>query len=170
MKKDKTLKKIKRTVVLFITLLILSGITAFPVQTELNFIIETFDVNQHNGLMYHWLFEVNRAVNDINLSYPFLSYGTDWLAFAHIVISIFFVGVYQDPIKNVWITKTGIVSCLLIFPVAFIAGYVRGIPLFWQLIDCSFGALGLIPLMLIYKWTKQLENKKTKDLTNLRVI
>lgn len=170
MKKDKTLKTIKRTVVIFIVLLILSGITAFPVQTELNFIIETFDVNQHNGLMYNWLLEVNRAINDINLRYPFLSYGTDWLAFAHIVISIFFVGVYQDPIKNVWITKTGIVSCLLIFPVAFIAGYFRGIPLFWQLIDCSFGALGLIPLMLIYKWTKQLENKKTKDLTNLRVI
>lgn len=164
MKKDKTLKTIKRTVVIFIVLLILSGITAFPVQTELNFIIETFDVNQHNGLMYNWLLEVNRAINDINLRYPFLSYGTDWLAFAHIVISIFFVGVYQDPIKNVWITKTGIVSCLLIFPVAFIAGYFRGIPLFWQLIDCSFGALGLIPLMLVYKWTKQLENQKNQRL------
>lgn len=157
MKKDNLLKVIKRTVVLFITLLVLSGITAFPLQTELNYIVKIVEANQNNGLIYVWLVDVNSAINDINLKYPFVFYGTDWLAFAHIVISIFFIGVYKEPVKNVWITKTGIISCLLIFPLAFIAGYVRGIPLFWQLIDCSFGAFGLIPLIIIHKNTKKLQ-------------
>lgn len=170
MKKDNLLKVIKRTVVLFITLLVLSGITAFPLQTELNYIVKTVEANQNNGLIYVWLVDVNSAINDINLKYPFVFYGTDWLAFAHIVISIFFIGVYKDPVKNVWITKTGIISCLLIFPLAFIAGYVRGIPLFWQLIDCSFGAFGLIPLLFIYYWTKQLENNNPNNLPKLRAI
>tara|TARA_B100000809_G_scaffold222378_1_gene231298 strand:- start:361 stop:852 length:492 start_codon:yes stop_codon:yes gene_type:complete len=149
------LQKIRRTIIPFIILLVLSGITAFPLQTELNFLVESLEAD--TGILYQWLNEVSSAINYMNNTYPFLAYGTDWLAFAHIVISIFFIGVYKDPIKNIWITYTGIIACLLIFPLAFIAGYVRDIPLFWQLIDCSFGALGLIPLILIHKNTKELE-------------
>jgi len=159
MKTNKTLKKTKRITAFFILLLVLSGITAFPLQTELNFLADSLTPN--SGLLYQWLNEVSTAINDINNNYPFLAYGTDWLAFAHIIISIFFVGVYKDPVKNIWITHTGIIACLLVFPVAFIAGYVRGIPLFWQFIDCCFGALGLIPLIIIHKNTKQLINLNT---------
>lgn len=154
----KLLREIRKITMLFILLLVLSGITAFPLQTELNFLIDFLKGN--SGIFYQWINEVSKAINEINNSYPFLAYGTDWLAFAHIVISIFFIGVYIDPVRNIWITHTGIISCLLIFPVAFIAGYFRGIPLFWQLIDCSFGALGLIPLILIHQKTKQLEKIK----------
>ncbi|PCI97917.1 MAG: hypothetical protein COB15_06985 [Flavobacteriales bacterium] len=151
----KILQKIRRTVTLFIVLLVLSGVTAFPLQTELNFLVDSLTPN--SGLIYQWLSEVSTAINDINANYPFLAYGTDWLAFSHIVISIFFIGVYIDPVRNIWITHTGIIACLLVFPVAFIAGYIRNIPLFWQLIDCCFGALGLIPLILIHKNTKELK-------------
>lgn len=154
--KPQALKQIKRTVAIFITLLVLSGLTAFPLQTELNFITQWLTENSSLGILSLWIFEVNEAINYINLNYSFLAYGTDWLAFAHIVISIFFIGVYKDPIKNVWITQTGIIACLLIFPVAIIAGYARDIPLFWQLIDCSFGAIGLIPLIQIHKNTQKL--------------
>jgi len=153
------LKKIRRTIIPFIILLVLSGITAFPLQTELNFLVAL--LGEDTGLLYQWINEVSVAINYINSNYPFLAYGTDWLAFAHIVISIFFIGVYIDPVRNIWITHTGIIACLLIFPVAFIAGYFRAIPLFWQLIDCSFGALGLIPLLLIHKHTKALERLTT---------
>ena len=83
-------------------------------------------------------------------------YGVFMLILAATCSIIFFIGVYKDPMKNVWITKTGIIACLLIFPVAIIAGYARDIPLFWQLIDCSFGAIGLIPLILIHKNTQKL--------------
>jgi hypothetical protein len=156
----KLLQQIRKITITFIILLVLSGVTAFPLQTELNFLVSSLDAN--SGLLYQWLSEVNAAINDINNNYPFLAYGTDWLAFAHLVISIFFIGVYIDPVKNIWITSTGIISCLLIFPVAFIAGYFRGIPLFWQFIDCGFGALGLIPLILIHQKTKQIISNNNK--------
>ena len=154
--KPQILKQTKRTVIIFISLLILSGVTAFPLQTELNFITQWLTENSSLGLLSLWIFEVNEAINYINFHYPFLAYGTDWLAFAHIIISLFFIGVYIDPVKNIWITKTGIIACLLIFPVAIIAGYARDIPLFWQFIDCSFGAIGLIPLIQIHKNTQKL--------------
>ena len=157
----KILKKIRWIVIPFIILLVLSCITAFPLQTELNFLVDSLNANQNSGLLGQWLFQVNSAINDINSRYIFLSYGTDWLAFAHIIISIFFIGVYKDPVRNIWITNTGIIACLLVFPLAFIAGYIRDIPLFWQLIDCSFGAFGLIPLVLIHKNTKELERLTT---------
>jgi len=151
---SKQLKTIRKTVVVFITLLVLSGVTAFPLQTELNFLAE--NITASSGVLYLWITDVNMAINSINQNYPFLAYGTDWLAFAHIVISIFFIGVYKNPVQNIWITTTGIIACLLILPVAFIAGYFRDIPFFWILIDCSFGALGLIPLIIIHKNTQQL--------------
>lgn len=160
MKNAKTIiRKIRWISLSFITLLVLSGVTAFPLQTELNFLVDYLEAD--SGILYHWLSEVSAAINDINNTYPFLAYGTDWLAFAHIVISIFFIGVYIDPVRNIWITHTGIIACLLVFPLAFIAGSIRDIPLFWQLIDCSFGALGLIPLILIHKNTKELERLST---------
>ncbi|MBW6483510.1 MAG: hypothetical protein K0B10_10680 [Vicingaceae bacterium] len=151
-------KKIKRLTLLFILLLILSGITAFPLQTELNFLTDYFNLTTSPGLIALWITQVTTALNDLNQNYPFLAYGTDWLAFSHIVISLFFIGVYINPVQNNWVTKVGIVACLLVFPVAFIAGNYRGIPLFWQLIDCSFGAFGLIPLLLIHKYTHQLNS------------
>lgn len=151
---NKQLKTIRKTVVVFIALLVLSGVTAFPLQAELNFLSEYF--NGNSGVLQLWIIEVNVAINYINQHYPFLAYGTDWLAFSHIVISIFFIGVYKNPVQNIWITTTGIIACVLIFPVAFIAGYFRNIPFFWILIDCSFGALGLIPLIIIHKNTQQI--------------
>jgi len=49
------------------------------------------------------------------------------------------------------------IACVIVFPLALIAGPIRQIPFFWQMIDCSFGALGLIPLYMCYKNIKKLE-------------
>ncbi len=46
--------------------------------------------------------------------------------------------------------------CLAILPLALIAGPLRGIPLWWQLIDISFGVFGLIPLWIVRKQIKTL--------------
>ncbi len=92
-----------------------------------------------------------------------ISYGYDWLAFAHIVIAIAFLGPLQNPVRNIWIIEFGCIACVLIFPVAMIAGHVRDIPFFLRLIDCSFGVLGLIPLVICYRKTKVLENIYRKN-------
>lgn len=153
----KKLKHIKILVVAFTSLLILSGVTAFPLQWELNLLCSFLAENTYTNGLTTWIFLVNETINEVATSRPFLLYGTDWLAFAHIVIGIFFIGVYKDPVRNQWITTTGIIACLGVFPIAFIAGYLRNIPFFWQLIDCSFGVIGLIPLLLIHKYTLQLK-------------
>jgi hypothetical protein len=66
---------------------------------------------------------------------PFIACGTDWLAFAHLVIAIAFWGPVRDPVRNIWVVQFGMTACL-----AVVAGPVRGIPWWWwQLIDISFG-------------------------------
>lgn len=104
---------------------------------------------------------VREAITYINAHYPFLAYGTDWLAFAHIVIAIAFYGPYQNPVKNVWVIEFGMISCLLVLPLAFICGAIRSIPFYWQLIDCSFGLIGILPLWHVHKQIKKLENLNT---------
>ena len=155
MQENRILFRIRLFIILFMIGLVISGITAFPIETELSFL-----VNHASSLpeaMQSWLNRVHSAVGSVNTDYPFLSYGTDWLAFAHIVIAIAFIGPLMDPLKNVWVIKFGIIACLLVFPLALIAGFVRGIPFWWRLIDCSFGIIGLIPLIWSFWLIRKLE-------------
>ena len=91
-----------------------------------------------------------------------MAYGTDWLAFAHIVIAVAFIGPLRDPVKNIWVIEFGIIACIMIFPLALIAGPIRGIPFYWRLIDCMFGAIGIVPLMIVHRLIKQIEAFKIK--------
>ncbi len=38
-------------------------------------------------------------------------------------------------------------------------GGLRGIPVWWRLIDCSFGVFGFVPLWLCRRWSRELETK-----------
>ncbi len=152
---NKIRKSIRSWVILFMASLILSGITAFALETELYW-MDHFFSNSHSSFAF-WIHKVYIALEETNIKYPFLAYGYDWLAFAHLVIAIAFYGVLKDPVKNKWIIRFGIISCCMIFPLAFIAGYARGIPFYWQMIDCSFGIIGLIPLTICYRKIEQLE-------------
>jgi hypothetical protein len=147
-------RRIKRCLWVVIIGVALSGITAFPLETELNFLS---DHVSPAGLMGAWLHNTYNAVRLTNQQFPTLSYGTDWLAFAHLVIAVVFVGPLRDPVRNIWVIQFGMIACLCVFPLAFIAGAIRGIPFFWQLIDCSFGIIGIIPLYFSYKYTRLLE-------------
>ena len=81
-------------------------------------------------------------------------------SFAHIVIAMAFIGPLKDPIKNKWIIDWAMLACIAVFPLAFIAGPIRHIPMFHILIDCSFGVVGLVPLYFCRKWIKELEQNK----------
>jgi hypothetical protein len=98
-----------------------------------------------------------RAIIITEKNSSFLFYGYDWLAFAHIVLAILFAGAIGNPVQNKWIIEFGIICCLLVIPFAMIAGYCRGIPYGWRLIDCCFGVFGLIPLMICLSKIKQIE-------------
>lgn len=79
--------------------------------------------------MAWWLGKIRDALTEINAKYPFIAYGTDWLAFAHFVIAILFIGPLRDPVKNIWVVEFGMIACVLVVPFALIMGDVRGIPL-----------------------------------------
>jgi hypothetical protein len=103
-------------------------------------------IAQSTGLL-QWIERVNDALRDTNALYPFLAYGTDWLAFAHLAIAVAFIGPYIDPVRNKWVITFGLIACAGVIPLALIAGHFRGIPLPWRLIDCSFGVFGAVPLL-----------------------
>jgi len=128
-------KILRRRVKLYIWIviigLILSGLTAFPLETELRLIREHLSIANP---FYNWIDTIYNAIKITNRRYPYLSYGTDWLAFAHLVIAIVFIGPLKDPVKNIWVIEFGMIACVLIFPLAFIAGEIRHIPVYWRLL------------------------------------
>jgi hypothetical protein len=135
-------------------MLVLSGITAFAPETELKWLLQFR--NSMPSALYQWVQKVYSAISETNSKYPFLMYGYDWLAFAHLVIALIFIGPYKNPQKNIWVIDWAIIACVCVLPLALIAGPIRGIPLFWQFIDCSFGVFGIIPLLICRRWIKQL--------------
>ena len=149
--------KIKMLIWAFVILLILSGLTAFPIQWQVDFLNDHFAFVKVDNFIGKWFTLVREGIIETNNKYPFIFYGTDWLAFAHIVIGVAFVGPLRDPVRNVWVIQFGMISCLLVLPLAFICGPIRGIPFFWTLIDCSFGIFGIIPLWFCYKLIRELE-------------
>lgn len=148
-------KTIKTWILIFIIALIISGVTAFALETELAWLSSLMGDNQ--SALTSWINKVYLALHDTNLKYPYLAYGYDWLAFAHLVIAVAFIGPLKDPVRNKWVIQFGMIACIMIFPLAFIAGPIRGIPFYWQLIDCSFGVIGLIPLWICYRKIESLE-------------
>lgn len=130
----------------FMALLLLSGITAFPLLTEIDFLF--LHRNVFPSFLTGW---IEQLYGNIHQTPAVMLYGTDWLAFAHIIISLFFIPVYINPVQYKANLLVGMTACLLVFPLAFICGPVRGIPFFHQLIDCSFGVFGFLYLYYILK-------------------
>ena len=147
MKKIDRLKRIKAFLLLFIFFLFLSGLTAIPIDSELTLLLHF--APPHSALEI-WLSRVLSGYQITKEKYPFLLYGYDWLAFAHFVLTILFVGPYKNPVRNIWIIEFGLIACVLVIPFAFVAGYFRGIPIGWRLIDCSFGVFAFALLWYCY--------------------
>lgn len=91
MNATQTLRRIRAFIIFFMVVLALSGITAFPVYTELKFIHENPSFPQGSALQ-NWLERVWIGVKEANDKHPFLFYGFDWLAFAHLLIALLFIG------------------------------------------------------------------------------
>src|SRR3954464_12331418 len=148
--------KIRIWLVIFLVGLVLSGVTAFPLEHEVRWLHHLLDGSPAPQVLVDWIARVDRGIAETNDRYPFIMYGTDWLAFAHLVIAIAFWGPLRDPVRNVWVVQFGMIACAAVVPLALLAGTVRGIPWWWQLIDMSFGAVGIIPLLIAYRYIQKL--------------
>jgi hypothetical protein len=151
---EKLHKQIKGWIIFFMSVLIISGLTAIPVRSEINFL---YRISGDIGFVQSWMERLQEGINETADQYPFLFYGFDWLAFAHFVLAILFLGPLRDPVRNKWVIEFGMIACLLIIPFALLAGHFRGIPFWWRLLDCSFGIAGLIPLIICYRKIYKLE-------------
>ncbi|HEX8811995.1 MAG TPA: hypothetical protein VF742_08390 [Terracidiphilus sp.] len=153
--------KIRLWLTVFIAGLVLSGVTAFPLVHETAWLNQIFHVTAapapSEAGLHTWLRRVHDGLESNQRNYPFLAYGTDWLAFAHLVIAIAFIGAWRDPVRNKWVLIFGVIACAGVIPLALIAGPIRGIPLYWRLIDCSFGVIGVVPLLVCLRLVAQLE-------------
>ena len=103
-----------------------------------------------------WVSRVREAIDATYTIYPFMAYGTDWLAFGHMAIAIVFLGSVRDPGKNSWVIDAGIILCIVLVPYALLLGPIRGIPPFWTAVDCAFGVFGILPLLVARRWIKEL--------------
>jgi hypothetical protein len=159
---EKLLARIRGMIVFFIIALVLSGVTAFPVYTELKW-IHQMHLFSRDSFLGKWLMEVWMSVRETHHIFPFLFYGYDWLAFAHLVIAMAFLGPYRDPVRNKWIIEWGMLCCAAVIPLAVIAGPIRHIPLIHIVIDCMFGIIGIVPLWITRKWIGSLEQTQGNE-------
>lgn len=156
--REHQLRNIRIILWIFIVGLVVSGLTAFPLTTEVNVLVSWLpDAKGENPSAFTvWILKVQEALSQVDRSYPFLAYGTDWLAFAHLVIAIAFIGPLRDPVRNIWVIDFGLIACVAVIPLALIAGHIRGIPLWWRVIDFSFGVFGAVPLLVVRSMIKRL--------------
>jgi hypothetical protein len=150
------LRRVRILVGLFIFGLVVSGATAIPLVWEMRWITGWIslpaptDGSIMAGLA-RWIYLVKDALVETGAKYPFLAYGTDWLAFGHFMIALVFVGAWRKTVRNVWLFDFGMIACAAVIPFALVFGGLRGIPLGWRFIDCAFGIVGF-PLLL---WAKR---------------
>jgi hypothetical protein len=164
MNQSREIRRVRFWLGVFIAGLVLSGVTAFPLQWELGWMVRILQVGWLRPIavsahLLPWVERVSEGVSATNASYPFLAYGTDWLAFAHLVIAVAFIGPYIDPVRNKGVITFGLIACAGVVPLALIAGPVRGIPLPWRFIDCSFGVVGCVPLLICRRAIRKLERR-----------
>jgi len=154
-------RRVRVLLVLVVFGLLVSGVTAFPIRHEMELLMGWLGVppdashEQYSGIL-GWLVRVHNGLRDMYDEFPWIAYGTDWLAFAHVLLAVLFVGAAVDPVRNIWVIRFGLIACAGVIPLALICGPIRGIPFYWRLIDCAFGVAAFVPLFLAHRFTTQL--------------
>jgi hypothetical protein len=115
-RRETVVRRVRILLALFIVGLVVSGLTAFALETELRVLSMLLGIDpseppgNYVGLR-HWIAQVAAALTEVYAKYPFIAYGTDWLAFAHLVIAVAFIGPLRDPVRNQWVVTFGLRVC-----------------------------------------------------------
>lgn len=136
--------------------LVIAGATAFFIPWGVDLIVTHSPLPKWIN-QTAWLNYVLNGVIQIDKSFDFIWYGTDWMAFAHLLFAILFYGLYKDPIRNKWLVSFGLIACVAIAPIAIGFGHLRGIPLIWQFLDMAFGVIAGAFLLRIKSLIQSIE-------------
>ncbi|MCF7955562.1 MAG: hypothetical protein K9M75_07160 [Phycisphaerae bacterium] len=165
----KTLKKIRRYLIIFFLGILFSLHTVLFVEVETAFLVKHLghgtSMEQKLPFVSAWIENLYTSVKETYTNYPVIAYCMDWLSYACVVFAIFMIGAIKDPVKNIWIIQTYMLACLLAAALPFIAGPFREIPIFWRCLDGSFGLIGFFVLLMPYKLTKSLSSSQTLIIT-----
>lgn len=148
---------IRRWLAFFMVALLFSGLTAVPLVWLTGLFAES--TAPLGGVLAAWAAHAAEAVAVTAETYPILLYGTDWLAFAHVVIALAFIGPWRDPVRNRWVVEWGLWCCALVVLMAFTWAPLRGIPFFWRCVDAAFGVIGAVPLWIVLRAIGRLEQQ-----------
>src|SRR4051794_22366545 len=96
-KESRAILRFRIVLGLFIAGLVASGMSAVPLPREIKILATSMGVNEgadptRYSAVQQWLLVVKVGLGDMYARYPWVAYGTDWLAFGHFAIAIFFVG------------------------------------------------------------------------------
>jgi hypothetical protein len=158
-------RRFRMVMALFIAGLVLSGVTAFPLLWEVKLLTRLVGLGGatspagYEGLA-HWLLTVRFGLEEMYAAHPWIAYGTDWLAFAHLVVALFFIHPLIDPSASRPTLLAGIAASVGVIPLALIAGAVRGVPLASRLIDCCFGLAALALLLYCLSLLPRIEAER----------
>ena len=136
----KLLNSIRVWLVVVIFGLVVSGITAFPLEHELHLLVRIaahLNFSQEAPSLNLWLARVDAAITDTNTHCPFLAYGTDWLAFAHLVIAAAFIVLGETPSATNG-SSTGVLSPAPVF-------LLSPLSLGQSAVSLSIGAVSIVP-------------------------
>jgi hypothetical protein len=159
---DRLRSRIRNWTLFFICGLFISGATALPIRTEIAlgaaFLGNDFSARGRLPTQVaEWLRIVRDGVETTANRTPLMFYGTDWLAFGHFVIGLAFIGAVRDPVRNRWLYRFGMIACALVPLWALVFGHIRGIPIWWRVIDAGFGVVGFVPMWLCDRWVSRIE-------------
>ena len=93
-------RRIRFLVIFFIIALTASGLTAIPLEWELGLLDRLAGSSSILGHILpglgEWISRVHTGLQAAYAVFPQVAYGTDWLAFAHIVIATAFIGLLRN--------------------------------------------------------------------------
>ena len=138
--------------------LFLSGVTVWPAIFELKTLVHLVwgDRPATDGLHQFILLAIT-GLEETKARYPFMLYAGDWLAFAHVMLSILFAGAIRDPVRNKWIVQCGLIMCALVPFLAGICNPIRQLPAWWFWIDFAFAPGAAIPLWIACRDIQKME-------------
>ena len=146
------LKRAKLMMLIVIIGLFIAGVTIWPLTWELKVLVDIIWGNaEPTGELHQFIVTTIKSLETVAIEHPFILYGFDWLAYAHIVLAILFIGPYRDPVKNVWVIQFGLICCALVPVLAGICIPIRGMPFSWFLIDAAFAPAAALPLWIALK-------------------